>query len=184
MAVKLNLLPSDYTVSKPVAAVLKVVRPLNVTLLAVFLASALGMAGFFIFSSVTLKNLNSVNNNLKSQIQSQQAAQQQVVLLKDRLSKIQRVQSTPGASKNLALVIPFVNAIGDDSVLTELDLDSQKTALSIGFKSNTNLTNFIKSLNSQSPFSSITLNSFNYNPVSGYLVEFSLTGTDANAGKN
>lgn len=176
MAVKLNLLPSDYSVSKPLAALLKVVRPLNVTLLSVFLAGALGVAGFFIFSSITLKNLNEKNDILKNEIQAQSEAQQQIVLLKDRLGKIKRVYDIQSADKNLTLIVPYVNSLGANSTITELDVSSQKISLSAAFRTNTELTDFIHSLDSQSPFTNVTLDSFSYNPANGYLVGVSFVG--------
>jgi Tfp pilus assembly protein PilO len=176
MAVKLNLLPSDYTITGPLATLIKVVRPLNVTLLAIFLAAALGMTGFLIFSSVSLNNLNSTNNSLKSQIQSQQAAQQQVVLLKDRLGKIKRVIAMPSASKSLSNINPLLDSVGETSAITGLDIDLQKTKLSIDFKSNSELTNFVNGLSSQNNFSAILIDSFSYSPVTGYSVGFSFVG--------
>jgi Tfp pilus assembly protein PilN len=174
-AVKLNLLPSDYSVSKPVANVLKIVRPLNVALLAVFLAGALGMAGFFIFSSVTLRNLNTANNSLKAQIQAQQEAQQQIVLLKDRLGKIKRIYEVPGASKNFSSMVPFINSIGETNNISEFEVEPQKISLTVAFKSNSELSRFMRSLDSQSPFATVALDSFSYNPASGYTVGMSFT---------
>jgi hypothetical protein len=176
MAVKLNLLPSDYSVSKPIATVLKIIRPLNVALLAVFLTGGLGMAAFFIFSSVSLRNLNTANNTLKSEIQAQQEAQQQIVLLKDRLGKIKRVYEVAGATENFESIAPFFNSISDNSVITDLDVTPQKTSLAVTFKSNTELTDFIRSLDGDEiPFSGITLESFSFSPANGYLVGFVFT---------
>lgn len=176
MAVKLNLLPSDYAVSKPVATVLNIVRPLNVILLAIFLACALGMAGFFIISSVSLNDLNSTNNSLKNQIQAQQVAQQQEVLLKDRLGRIQTVYNYPSGLKNFTAISSVIGSLPVNSSVSEMDLNSEKTDLSVLFTSNSDLTNFVKTLNSQNAFAGITLNSFGYNPTNGYLVGVSFTG--------
>ncbi len=180
MAVKLNLLPEEFEVSGPVAAVLKIVRPLNITLLAIFLTAALGMAGFFVFSSITLKNLNTANSSLKNEIQAQHEAQQQAVLLKDRLEKIKQISTFPNASKSFTGITPFVDSLGANSVISELSLDSQKISLTANFRSNKDLTDFMKNLGSQSTFTGITLNSFNYNPATGYLVGIIFTGTGQN----
>ena len=176
MAVKLNLLPSDYAVSKPVATVLNIVRPLNVILLAIFLTCALGMAGFFIISSVSLNSLSSTNNSLKNQIQAQQVAQQQEVLLKDRLGKIQTVYNYPSGLKNLTSIGSVIGMLPVNSSVTEMELTSEKTSLSVLFTSNSDLTTFVKTLNSQNTFSGISLDSFAYNPANGYMVGVSFVG--------
>ncbi len=176
MSVKLNLLPEEFSVSKPVATVLKIVRPLNVTLLSIFLASALGMAGFFIFGSITLRNLNTENNNLKTQIQAQSEAQQQAVLLKDRLEKIRKVIAMPNASKNNLALFTLADSLTDNSKIVEMDISPQTSSLSIAFKTNSELTNFMNQLSSQVAFSEVALDSFSYNPAGGYVVSVSFTG--------
>ncbi len=170
MAVKLNLLPEQFNLSGPLGSIVKFVRPLNVILLALFLATALGMGGFFIFSSISLKNLGTANANLKTQIQSQSAAQQQIVLLKDRLGKIKSVQALPNSLKNLGNIGSVLSSIAGSSFVSELGVDALKTSATIVFKSNSDLTNFVKTLSSTKSFTSITLGSFNYNPTSGYLM--------------
>lgn len=173
MAVKLNLLPSDYAVSKPVSNFLKFVKPLNIVLLSLFLVAALVMTGFFVIGSITLKNLVNENKNLKSQIDAQQQAQQQIVLLKDRLEKIIKVQTLSSSDKSFAALVPYLDNVGENSSIAEVDVDTEKIILSVNFKTNSELSNFFKSIDERSPFGGATLESFSYNPVSGYMVGFS-----------
>jgi len=173
MAVKLNLLPQDYAVSDSVALVLKIARTLNIILLGIFVVSGLLMAAYFIFSSVTIKSLNTTNNTLKNQIQSLQTAQQQVILLKDRLGKIKRAYTKPSAVKNLTLVEPILASLPNTSSVSELNIDPQKTAMTVNFKTNSALTVFMSNLGTQTSFSGISLDSFSYSPSDGYFVGFS-----------
>jgi hypothetical protein len=175
MAVKLNLLPPNYALSGPVGQIVKFARPLNVILLALFIITVLGMGGFFIFSSLSLKNLTASNDVLKNQIQGQSAAQQQMVLLKDRLGKIKTVQGVSTATKSLTSIDPFLALITGDSTLSELNVNSQKVTATIVFKSNSGLTNFLKSVSSSTDFSLVTLGTFSYNPTSGFQVGLNFT---------
>lgn len=175
MAVKLNLLPEEFLLKGPLGRAVKFVRPLTITLLALFLIMALGMGAFFIFSSFSLKNLQSSNDTLTNQIQVQAAAQQQIVLLKDRLAKIKTVQSIPTATKNLVTIEPILSALSGSSLISELDIDSQKTTTSVVFKSNSDLTNFVKSLQTNTAFSLISIGSFNYSPATGYQLGLTFT---------
>ncbi len=170
MAVKLNLLPTDYALTGPVGQIIKFARPLNVILLALFLVMVVGMGGFFIFSSLSLKNLATGNDGLKKQIQAQSAAQQQMVLLKDRLSKIKTIQGIPTATQNLKDINPLLALITGNSFLSEFSVDSKKATATIVFKSNSELTSFLKAVNSNTSYSSIALGTFNYSPVAGYQV--------------
>lgn len=176
MAVKLNLLPEDYALSGPVAQIVKFSRPATVIALALFLVMSVGMVGFFIFSSVSLNNLSNQNSSLVSQISAQNSSQQQIVLLKDRLSNIKKVQSLPSVTKNLTNIDAVMGKLTGDSLIAELDVDAQKTNASLIFKSNSDLTNFLSSLSTNTAFSSITLTGFNYSPSSGYEVNLSFIG--------
>lgn len=175
MAVKLNLLPENYTLSGPLGQIVKVVRPLNVILLALFLITGFGMGVYFIFSSISLNGLKAENENLKKQIQERSKAQQQIVLLKDRLNQIKLAQAVPGASKNLANIKPILSLVSGNSLLTELSVDSQKTNASVVFKSNADLTNFLKSISSNKTYKAVSLGTFNYSPAAGYQVSLSFS---------
>jgi hypothetical protein len=175
MAAKLNLLPPDYALTGPVGQIVKFARPLNVILLALFLVTVLGMGGFFIFSSLSLKSLTADNDSLKKQIQAQSTAQQQIVLLKDRLGKIKTVQGLPTATQNLTSIDPVLVLVAGNSFLSELDVDSQKVAATIVFKSNSDLTNFLKNISLNTTYSSVSLGTFNYSPAVGYQLSLSFT---------
>ena len=176
MAVKLNLLPENFKLTGPIARVVKFMRPLNVILLALFLVTVIGMGGFFIFSSISLRNLAAANDSLKQQIQTQSTAQQQIVLLKDRLKLINMVQSLPDSLKNLTGVGPLLSTITGTSLVSELGVDTQKTTVSLVFKSNSDLTTFVKGLENIKTFAAVTLSAFSYNPSTGYLVSLNLGG--------
>jgi len=170
MAIKLNLLPQDYAISDSVAGILKIAKPLNVILLTIFLLTTVGMSIFFVVSSVSIKNLNSDNETLKNKIQAQQSAQQQVVLLKDRLGKIKKVYLKPNAEQNLSSIDGFVNDLPSTVSVSELTIDFQKITMLVNFKNNTDLRNFMSSLRDQQTFSNISIDSFSYNKTDGYIV--------------
>lgn len=170
MAVKLNLIPEELTLSDPVTQIVKFVQPLNVVLLALFLITGLGMTAFFIFSSVSLNDLNISNQKLIFQIQTQNSAQQQMVLLKDRISKIKIAQSVPNSTKNLTNIIQVLDEVSGNSLVSELDVDPQRISGTFAFKTNSDLTNFIKQLGALNTFISTNLETFSYNPASGYLI--------------
>jgi Tfp pilus assembly protein PilN len=176
MAVKLNLLPADYNLTGPLGQIVKAVRPLNVILLALFLITGLGMGAYFAFSLISLNGLRAENEILKSQIQEMSAAQQQIVLLKDRLTQIKTAQAIPGASENLANISPILNLVAGNSQLSELDVDSRKTNVSIVFKSSSDLSNFLDGVSSNKKYPSVSLNAFNYSPSVGYQVNFNFLG--------
>lgn len=175
MAVKLNLLPDNYTLTGPVQQFIKIARSLNVILLALFLVAGFGMVVYFIFSSISLNDLAADNEAYKSQIQEMSTVQQQVVLLKDRLAQIKTVQAIPSASKNFDGISPVISLVAGNSTVSELSVDSQRTTVTAVFKSNSELTDFLKNVSSSGGYSAVSLGTFNYSPVMGYQVGMSFT---------
>lgn len=173
MAVKLNLLPQDHIVSGSLSKILKIVRPANIILLFLFLILALGISGYFILSSLTLKDLNTSKTELTNQINSQEKAQQQVILLKDRLAKIKIILTNTQLNYNLKTVEPLLTNIADTDELSELSLDPQKTDIKLVFKSNSFLKTFLDNLANQEAFAAIIMETFNYTPQNGYSFELS-----------
>jgi len=174
MAVKLNLLPPELAVDKNLGAALKITRSLGIISLAAFILFVVGVSGFFIFDSITLKNLNTDVNTLTSQISVQSTSEQQIVLLKDRIKKISSIQSTPTSLSNLIAIDPFLSNLSSTATIGELNVDSQKMNLLVNFKSNDDLSNFLKNMSNSGVFKTVTLTSFGLNPSSGYSVGTSI----------
>lgn len=174
MAIKVNLLPPEYSVSGPLSKALKTLRTLNVILLAAFIIFATGLGGYILFSVFQQRSLNEQEAQLKAQVTAQQQSEQQLVLMKDRLGKIQTLKTVSGAEENLEKIDPLVASITGDNLLTELEVDSRKIDLSVLIRTNSQLSAFLGSLRSQEVFNTIVLSSFGFNPASGYLVSLNL----------
>lgn len=176
MPVSLNLLPSEFLVSKNLSNALKIIRALGVISLAVFIVSVIGMSAFFIFDSI---NLNGITNDVKvleSQISAQETSEQQIVLLKNRISKVVIVQKQSNSLKNLSTTEPFLATLPSDISINELNVDPQKISVSLAFKFNPELSTFFNSVSNSTSFKSVNLSSFGFSPVSGYLVGLDIIG--------
>lgn len=169
MAIKLNLLPPELAIDKKTGTFLKTLRSVNLIAVAVFLIFTLGISGYFIFTSILLRNKENTLEGLKSQIKTRQTSEQQIVLLKDRLKKISTAQKIANSTDNLAAVDPILSLLSPDSAVTEMDIDSSKIGLLISFKSTSDLTAFFDGLKKSTEFKSATLTSFGFNPTTGYL---------------
>lgn len=175
MAVNINLLPSELKVSTSLAQSLKIVRMVGVIALGVFLLFGLGVAGFFIISTVELNNLNTSNNSLKGQLTGMSTTEQQFFLLKDRIAKIKTAESISSATKSLIDFEPFITPL-QTSKIAELDITPSKVTTTINFNSNEELTNFMTAISSSTIYKNVTITSFGYNPAVGYSLSMSIQG--------
>lgn len=175
MAVNLNLLPPELAVSKSLGRVLKTLRALGVISIAVFLVFAVGLGIFFIISTISLGNLNSSISQHESQISAQESSEQQIIILKDRIAKISQAKSTPSALKTVTNFDTLLTNLSPDSTISQFNADSSKADISMGFKSNPDLTSFLQAVTTSKLFKSVILSSFGYGPNQGYSVGVTLT---------
>ncbi len=170
MAIKLNLLPSEYVVSGTLGKVLRTSRSLSVILVAAFLIFVVGLGAFFVISNLQLRNASGKEADLKSQIVAEEQSEQKIVLLKDRLKKIKTVQAMSSSLENTGNLDSLVSVLGSSATLTELSADSDKVDLSVNFKNNSDLAGFLERIGSIETFKTVIMTAFGFNPASGYLV--------------
>lgn len=171
MATKLNLLPPEYGTLGQLGKILKVIRALGVIAMALFFVFALGVSAFFIISTITMNGLNSDIDSLKNQVKAQQASEQQIVLIKDRLGKIKTILAKPDALKGLTGVSPYISGLSGSTTLSDLSADSSKVDMTLNFKTNADLTNFMTQISQDKNFGSVVLASFSFSSAAGYSVE-------------
>jgi hypothetical protein len=175
MPVNLNLLPPELAVSKSLGTVLKTIRALSVIAVAAFLVSVTGIVIYFVVGTINLNSLNANINQLKSQVTAQEASEQQIILLKDRIAKIEQAKAAPSALSTATKVDSFLANISAGSVINQFDADPAKADITLNLKSNADLTEFIQGVSSSTLFGSIDLSSFGFNPATGYLVGLSMS---------
>lgn len=176
MAVNLNLLPDNFAVKGSLGKTLTSVKQLTTIFLGLFILMVIGISTYFFISSLELGSLTSSIDNLKVQITQQETVETQMVLLKDRIGKIKTVQKIASAQNSLNGISPVISSIPDGSSLGELSVDNQKSDASIIFNSSVSLGIFFKQLVTSTTFSSIVLNSFGFNPSTGYLASLRFVG--------
>ncbi len=174
MAANINLLPNELRVSAKTGGVLSIFRMLGVISLAVFLIFGVGLGAFFIISNLELNNLKTSNDDLKNQLSALSATESQFFILKDRLNKIKTAKDTPVATRNLTDFEQYISPFQVSS-LQELNVSSKKISATINFTSNTEMKVFIDTISGSEIYDNIKVDSFGYNPASGYQISLIAT---------
>ncbi|HJY98867.1 MAG TPA: hypothetical protein VJ227_04080 [Patescibacteria group bacterium] len=174
MAIKINLLPTELKLSKGTAQALKVTRMLGVIALAVFLVFGFLLGGFFVISSVELKNVNEANDSLKSQIRALQTSEAQMVVLKDRIAKIRAIEKLPSALDNFNNFEPILSDLPGTTEVSGLEIDSTEVETTMIFKTNADIKSFVERLTGTETFKSVDFDSFSFNPATGYTVSMTI----------
>jgi len=174
MPENLNLLPQNLQISKSLGKVLKTTKALGVISIVVFIISALGVGAFFIYSKITLTNLQTEVTKLKSQVKAMESSEQQLVLLKDRLAKITSIKSAPNATKNITNVDTLFVGLSPSSMMEMANISSNKMDISMSIASNEDISLFLKNIKDTDIFSKVDLSTFGYSPGVGYSIDVSL----------
>jgi len=175
MPEKVNLLPQNLQVGKGLGSILKTTKALGVIFIVVFIIFGLGMGAFFIYSKITLDGIKTNVDQLKSQVKAQEASEQQLVLIKDRLAKISSIKSTPNATKNITGIDSLFANMSPSSIMNLANFSSTKVDISVAIRSNEDLTAFIQNLKNTDLFKSVNLSSLGYGANSGYSIAVSLS---------
>ena len=171
MAVNLNLLPQDLRVSKGINNVIRLTRSINVILVVIFIVSIIGAGAFLIISSIRLNSIQSEITKLEQQVKAQETSEQQLVLLKDRISKISTARSYLNATKNIENINSVLTNTLSAVKIDSLSITPSKTDISLTLLSNEDLKTYLKNLKESGKFKSVDLYSFDYNKNIGYLVK-------------
>jgi len=174
MPVNVNLLPPELSVSKSLNDLIKTLRALGVIAIAAFLVFGVGVGVFFAISTVTLGSINANVGRLKSQVSSQEKSEQQIVLLKDRITKITSVLTIPNSLLNLTAIGSFLSKFSGSVSIDQMQIDPAAIVLLVNLKTNSDLSTFLGLLENSAIFKSVNLTSFSFSPSSGYSLEVSV----------
>lgn len=171
---EINLLPTEMKPKGYVVDLANSLKKFAVIALFVFLVGALSLTGVYIYFLRGTRASVSEHEGLKSQIKALQATEQRLILVKDRLSKVEDVFESDDAEEEI-LAFERVSSFANEGILVEdVDIKAENLEVSLTAVSLTNLTEFIGNLVRLGGFETIILRSLEFDPDSGYLVIFSL----------
>jgi hypothetical protein len=170
MPVNLNLLPTELSVSKSLSSLLKTLKALGVIAVAAFIVTALGITAYFVVEKLALNNIDAQVNALKAQVATQEKSEQQVILLKDRLSKISLIQSLPGSLSSFLSTQSLLLNLSPNTSVNQIQVDPVGATMSLGIKTNSDLSAFLSSIQKSNSFNEVGLTAFSLSEL-GYTVE-------------
>lgn len=166
----INLLPQEF---KPKGYVVKLAKALNklaIVSVAVLLATVVILLGSFIFLSQRTKSSVSNQENLRGQIQVLQATEQRLVLLKDRLKKVEKVLDLPSGKEEVEIFQEILELMPDGTNLAEAKLLKDSAQIEVAVDNLANTSQFLASVVATQGLKRVTLINFEFKPEKGYTV--------------
>lgn len=173
MKTNINLLPADISGTSQAAQLARLLTNITTGLVVLFLIAALGAGGYMLYLSGQINSAKDKQSELTQSIQSLEEVEQQYALVRDRLDKIKPIFSEASTVdyssefRNLAVAVP------GNTLVSEAELNKDNIKLTYYVGSSSELGNlFSKFSNTQ--FGKIILESFNFNPLVGYIVSLDI----------
>jgi hypothetical protein len=173
----INLLPINLVPKVSVVRFASGFKKASIIMFGLFSLAALGLGGWYVFNAIEISTLQKTEADLKASVILLEATEQKMVLVRDRLDKIQKVWETDDSSvtiaklKEIAEIYPADTKIGNITA-GRLDID-QNLILS----SSSSVNNLFSQLDAMgSNYEKIELVSLVYSPAVGYAtnLKFSL----------
>lgn len=176
---KINLLPDKLLAKTGTRKVANLLGRIAIPALSVFFVGVVAGVGYLIVLNVQLKNLNSKKSQLMTSVESLETTEQQIVLVKDRIQKVNKVL---GENNTEASVESFYNSVlsfvPPGVRVTEAKVTDESTTVSFIVTSSLSLTSLFANMTSSGDFSKIRLESLSFSPSLGYLVSVEMFRND------
>lgn len=175
-AININLLPIELSAKGGTAKAASALKKVNMAILVIFIVLGLLGGGIILYLSFQITSEGQTNADLKNRISALEVAEQQTILVKDRLAKIKTINSGKDAATGVANLATISNSLPSGVVLSDADIDISGKA-KMGFKvtDSTSLVTFLATISANQSFSKLTIRNFAFSPANGYLI--SLEGT-------
>lgn len=175
----INLLPTDLGVKSEttkVAGVLKIVT----TATGIILLVLGSMAGaYIILLSTQIAASNARQEALKASIGSLEQTEQRLVLIRDRIGKARPILQDQKTTQDLVILANFVLSLPEGVTFSEAEVVSGNIEVTFTSTNSQALAALLSNVVVNDSFEKVTLNSFSFNPVAGYLTVLGLTAREA-----
>ena len=169
----INLMPPEL---KPKGYILKISRTIKRIILigfVFFLFSTVILIGAILIISGRLKASIKNQESLRLQIKAYQNTEQNLLLTKDRLTKINQIYGFEDTKEEAEVLGIVLREFPEGVIFKEAELSSDAVIITINFSSSLQLTNFIERLKFHN-FQKVELGNLSYSQQKGYEARLSL----------
>lgn len=168
----INLLPTELKPKGYIIELSKHLKKIALIAFGIFLAVGSVSLGILIVFSRLSSNSLKTQEELKTNIKSLEQTEQSLLLVKDRIEKIGIVKDFDSAQEEIE-ILKTLSRVSQESSIEEASLITSSAKITFNFTKLSSITSFIDSVQADPQFSTITLESFVFQPDIGYSVEIS-----------
>src|SRR3989304_7120873 len=174
MPQNINLLPQSRTLNTQVALTATRLTRLTIVVFISFLIFGGLSIGFLFLGTNDLQKVQEQNDNLKLNIKSLQEAEQNLILVRDRVGKIKTIISERSFEDKLAKIQNLMKRLPVGQEPKTLEIDITRSRGSLNFETSESLANFLRVLIENDDYGQIELNTLQFDINGEYEVELVL----------
>jgi len=173
---KINLISIEMAVPARAVKIASILNKISLVAVITLILASIIIGSIFFYYSTQNSKINKNINSSKTKITDLIKSEQKLVLAKDRLSKIEVVQTLKSSANEIKRYQKFSSVVSAStgSTISEADLNSKGTEATILSPNSDSLTQIISPLSKLLDYSAIVLSSLEYNPNSGFILNIKL----------
>lgn len=169
----INLLPSEKIESKETQKTVSLLTRVAIAVGTIVIIEGLAGAGLLLFFNSKLQNAQQKHDLTISQISSLEITEQELVLVKDRLGKIQTVVSDRGNFTTIDKFNTVINTLPTNIASVErIEISPGISKLTLVSTNSDELKNLVEQMSNSSEFSSSLIKTLNFSQGKGFEVQF------------
>jgi hypothetical protein len=169
----INLLPDELKPNSTTLKASKKLRKVSILMLTVFVIAGLVVGGVVLVFSNLISLSDKKQATLKSEITALEQTETRLVLIKDRLGKIGRLEQEDLLDKKIGILRGVIERTGELVVISDIVVDKDGISLTAAFANSIQLGRFLADLNTNDDLSNIRMDDIKYFSDRGY--EITLT---------
>ena len=168
----INLLPTNQEQDKSTRKVLELLTRVTLAIGVVVILEGLVGVGLMFFFNNQLQKAHDLHDKTVSQISALESTEQSLVVVRDRLQKVQTVLSSRSSYSIFDKYDTIVSSLGPDESLGKMTITADGNKLAINLTNSDGLKSLIEEMSDSNKFGVSTINDLTFGLTQGFQVEF------------
>lgn len=163
----INLLPKDLTPKEGVVKIASLIKRMTIIGFIALVISIVALVGGNFYIEDQIKMATMRQDNLKTEISALEQTEVRLVLVKDRLAKVDEIFSTNSAADEVVSFRSLLELFPEGVNLAQVQLNDSSTTLTISAQNSSSLSEFLAALLSSGIYSNVQLVFLEYSQIAG-----------------
>jgi len=168
----INLLPKEVLIKSDTQQLASKLTKVAIAITAIFVLFVAGLVAFMIFVNNQLATTQDKIAQTKNQIRALESTEQSMLLVKDRVQKIQLIQNLNSSATQITDLDALLTALPASVLFQSGKLDVDRSRVTLKLTSSQDLAFVFNLVRELDRYQTVVMKKFDFNPAAGYQIEF------------